>query len=703
MTITRRTISLRLILVAVIALISIGAISLSARGIAARAATGPIGPISPIGPAAPNATRVITLTPTDDARAQGGSPPTQTFPSGFLYFSTLNGHRVYIQFDLLDLPANATIDAAELRLQFATVLTGPNGVNVGRADGPWDEDTLTWPTAPTVTWGNLTQTVSLNGPYSWNVTGLVNAWHTGSQPNYGFGMRGDGGPLVAAHSKETAVAPMLIITYTVPNPTGARPDLGDAPDSTNHVGITNTAYPGVDGRFPTVWAGTPITQPAGPRHANLTPEGWLGDWLSREGEADSGPDEDALNNILNGGANNSNNDRGDDGWRNRNATFNNCEQTTLRVRVSKSPTATLNKLYLNVWFDGSHDGDWNDEAPCLPQGEELRIPSTEWIVQDYIVDMTGIAPGGFADITLNTETVLNTSRPTKPTGCASRSAKCAPRRVGGRADGRGPNPNTAYGSYHFGETEDYWQKPQPVGEPGTLELIKSVTVATTPVHWIDYVTYTVRLKHNGGTEPIEAQIRDELPYPLIVYPIIDASGIKYVDVTNPTGDASPLEADLEVIPPSGGTPPQQVVKWAGTLAPDSEVKLTFLVRTIALCQPGQQTDDVYQHRAGAAASMAALSPTRPLSIRPASITPALTSNRTGSIRSRTRSTITDVWQWVNYHGGGNSGDQTEAVATEAKTEAQLFNKFPVSVTTFITRILTTNVPGGNFDQPARSR
>lgn len=685
MIITRRIISLRLILVAVIALISIGAISLSARG---QAAATPAAPIDPSAPAA-NVTRVITLTPTDDARAQGGSPPTQTFPGGFLYFSTLNGHLVFIQFDLLTLPANATIDAAELRLEFTGVLTGPNGVNVGRANGPWEEETLTWPTAPTITWGNLTQTVGLNGPYSWNVTGLVNQWHTGASPNYGLGMRGDGGPIVAAHSKETAIPPKLIITYTVAIPTDARPDLGDAPDSSNHVGITNTAYPGIDGRFPTVWAGTPITQPAGPRHANLTLEGWLGDWLSREGEADGGPDEDGVNNILNGGVDIANLDRGDEGWLNRRATFKDCEQTTLQVRVSKSPTATLNKLYLNVWFDGSHDGDWNDEAPCYPPGEELRIPSTEWIVQDYIVDMTGIAPGGFADLNINTETVLNTS-PNKAHWLRFMLSEARAVQSNGRADGRGPNP--ANGSYQYGETEDYLQKPQPAGEPGTLQVIKNVTTETSPTYWIDYVTYTIRLKHNGGTEPIEAKIRDVLPYPLIVYPIIDGSGIKYVDVTNPTGDAAPLEADLEVIPPSGTTPPQQVVRWDGTLAPDSEVKLTFLVRVIALCQPNQQTMQFTNIAEARPVGGSIISDTATFNSACINYTgPYLEAHWVDPITPSL--TITDVWHWIDYRGGGN---QTEAIMTEAKTEAQLFNKYPVSITTLITRILTTNVPGSNL-------
>ena len=110
-----------------------------------------------------------------------------------------------------------------------------------------------------------------------------------------------------------------------------------------------------------------------------------------------------------------------------------------------------------------------------------------------------------------------------------------------------------------------------------------------PVEWIDYVTYEIRLRHNGGTQPIQARMRDVLPYPLVVYPTIGPSGIEYVVVESPTGGATPLQAQLDVIPPSGGTPPQQVVRWQGTLAPNAEIKFTFQVRVLALCQPNQQT------------------------------------------------------------------------------------------------------------------
>jgi len=692
MTITRRTISLRLILVAVIVLISIGAISLSARG-SARAA------------ALPQAAYTVELAAIDDADVTQRGNHDASYPSSYLVLSKDgqgNYDNIFVQFDLAQLPANATIDSAELRLNVSAFNGAPLDVGLAAVNADWDESTITWNNQPTVTLGGPTATVSATGYLTWPVTVLIQAWQAGTLPNYGFALRGlnSTGAAVIADSKEAsygsapAVPPTLIVHFTLPNPTGARPDLGDAPDSTNHLGITNTAYPGVDGRFPTVWAGTPITQPAGPRHANLTGEGILGDFLSREIEADGGPDDDPANNILNGGFNISNLDRGDDGWRNRNASFDNCEQTTLKVRVSKALTATLNKLYLNVWFDGNHDGDWNDFGPCLPQGEQLHIPSTEWIVQDYIVDMTGIAPGGYADITLNTETVLNTSPHAAHWLRFTLSEVRAPQ-IAGRADGRGPNPNTEYGSYHFGETEDYLQRPQPQGTPGSLILHKTVGGNGFPTEWIDYVTYKVNLRHDGGSQPIGAELRDELPYPLIVYPTIDSSGIHYVTVED-EGGVSPLEAKLEVVPPQGSTPPQQVVKWRGTLDPNSEITLTFKVRVIALCQPYQQTM-TFHNIAQARPITASTNITASVAFDAKCI------NYTGDgIDAHWADPIshslpiTQVLQWLDYRGGStDKGVQTEAKSggTEAKTEAWVINKYPVSVTLLISRALTTTLPG----------
>ena len=536
----------------------------------------------------------VELATTGDARIQAGSPDVN-FSSGFLYLATLNGHLAFTQFDLLALPADATIDHAELQLTFTSILTGPNDVEIGRALGAWDETTLTWNNQPGITWGGPVQTVSVNGTYSWDVTSLVSQWHSGTAPNDGFALHGNGGPLVAAHSKETGgPAPTLVITYSVPPPEGARPDLGDAPDSSNHLGLNNTAYNngGVLGRFPTVWD-VPVGQAAGPRHDNLTGEGILGDYLSREFEADTGSDQDGANNILDGGTDNANNDRGDDGWRNRNIKFFDCRKQTLTVRVTKSPNATRNYMYLNAWFDGNRDGDWGDIAGCADPNGGPAQTSYEWIVQDYIVDMTAVPAGGYLDFQINTERVLNSTggkahwmrftlsedRAVQPPG-------------GGFPDGRGPHPNSAQGSYQFGETEDVLQKPPPPGEDGTLIVEKRVLTTEDPVDYAGTVTYEIRLRHEGGTQPIEAQIRDEITYPQHLLPRLMSNGdVVYVEVTSPSGGASPLQADLTYN--SNTNPINQGVSWQGTLAPNSEVILSFDIHVHPLCGPLQQTETIH--------------------------------------------------------------------------------------------------------------
>ncbi|MFN8468604.1 MAG: DNRLRE domain-containing protein [Caldilineaceae bacterium] len=552
------------------------------------------------------AATIVALDPTDDARTQAGSPNVN-FGEGFLWMGQPNTHFALVKFDLTTLPPDATITAAGLRLDFLGIYTGTNNIEVGQVEGAWDETTVTASTALTYTWSGQFQAVTSTGiddssVVTWNVTSLVQAWQAGTLSNDGIVLRGNGGELKAAHSKETGEAgnrgPKLIVAYTLPGDDGQpHPDLGDAPDSTNHHGMNNTAYAigGVPGQFPTVWD-VPAGQVAGPRHANVTMEGWLGDFLSREHDADQGPDQDApRNNILRNTVTGAlgdvaDNDRADDGWRNRSLRFFNCRRQTLDVRVSKSPVAARNVMYLNVWFDGNRDGDWADLGQCQPDETQPAQASYEWIVQNYIVDMTSIAPGGSRDFAVLTEKVMNATEgmPHWMRFMLSEEPAVQPP-GGGLPDGRGPHPTSPLTQYRYGETEDVLQKPAPAGTPGMLEIQKTVITDGEPVEWIDYVTYEIRLRHAGGTEPMLARLRDVLPYPLIVYPTVDANGIHYVNVESPTGGASPLQAQIGVLPPSGSTPPQQVVNWQGSLAPDAEIKFTFQVRVIALCQAGEQT------------------------------------------------------------------------------------------------------------------
>lgn len=531
------------------------------------------------------------LIATADARVQGGSPDAN-FGSGFIWVGTPNGHLAFVQFDLLQLPANATISNAELRLNFTGTYTESATVEVGLATSAWDEATVTWNTRPTTVFNGTTQPVgAAAGEIVWTVTPAVAQWHSGSAPNNGFALRGDG-PLKAFHSRETIAAtpPRLVVTYSVPPEEGPRPDLGDAPDSSNSLGITpNTAYPGTPGNFPTVFAGTPAGQPAGPRHANATPGGFLGQVLSREAQADSGPDQDGPNNILNGGADNADNDRGDDGWRNRNVGFDHCAQTTLTIRVSKASGATLDRMFLNVWFDGTHDGDWNDRALCTPEDAELATPATEWIVQDYYVDLTGIPAGGSVDITVNTETVLNLTPERRHWMRFTLSERQAVQTANGRADGRGPHPDVAPQGFQHGETEDILQRPQPPGEPGELQIEKRVIGADTPVPYAGTVTYEIRMRHVGGSEPLQAQLRDLIAYPQHILPQLVGGEAVYVDVSSPTGGVSPLAAQLSY---AQSGPASQIVNWSGTLHPNAEVRFSFNVHVHPLCNLNQQTATV---------------------------------------------------------------------------------------------------------------
>ncbi len=80
-------------------------------------------------------------------------------------------------------------------------------------------------------------------------------------------------------------------------------------------------------------------------------------------------------------------DRGDDGWLNRDIHFPHCEKLKLRVR--RGSHAKLDTMYLNVWRDGERDGQWGS-AIFICSGGNVAY---EWTVQDYPIDMTGIPPG----------------------------------------------------------------------------------------------------------------------------------------------------------------------------------------------------------------------------------------------------------------------------------------------------------------------
>ncbi|MFZ1757012.1 MAG: DNRLRE domain-containing protein, partial [Caldilineaceae bacterium] len=556
------------------------------------------------GPAAQAAPSAITITlfAQQDAMVHSGTATTN-YGAGSLGVTSNN--QSFVWFDLSSLPANATINSAMLMLMPADIVgTGPHSIGVARVQAAWDEATVTWDTKPAVGTPAVFTSVGDYTAQAWNVTPSVQQMHAGAVDNYGVALLTNT-PGVYFHSKETGPAPRLIITASLPaedDPDQPVPndkpftDLGDAPDSTNNHGQNNTAYPGTLGQFPTVYQGTAAGQPAGPVHVNARMEAVLGDNISREQGADGGPDADGINNILRdaagGVADTADNDRADDGWRNRNVPILDCQRTSLVVRVHKAPGAQLEKMYLNVFHDGNQDGDWADTGICqFSDGQQAR--AYEWIVQDYAVDLSAIAPGSSQNVTVTT-VLVHSPKPNAEANRASwmrfsLSDQPAPRNPAtSLADGRGPHPSDTPKAYAYGETEDILYRPDPKGRPGVLTLQKAVIVPSTPVGYADTVTYTIRLKNTGGTEPVQAEIRDLLPYPLHLLRQIEDGQIFLVDVNELSPGVSPLNAQLEYrnVPPA---PIQQVVRWTGTLAPDAQVELSFLVHVHPLCQAGQNT------------------------------------------------------------------------------------------------------------------
>jgi PKD repeat protein len=227
-------------------------------------------------------------------------------------------------------------------------------------------------------------------------------------------------------------------------------DLGDAPDSTNHTaGATMTAYPpggppGVLAAYPTVFGGP---APPGPKHWNPRADAWLGEWVTLENDADLLPDEDSITNI------DPPNDKPDLDLSDDGVLFPvpapHCVRSVFSYTVTIAAGAPTTERFVNVWFDWTRDGDWDDTPEC-PDG----TLAPEWAVQNQVFTL---GPGTYV---LQTPAYL----PWNPTDTdipeiwmrISIAEQKAPNIPGttSLADGRGP-----VNGYRYGETEDYFFEP----------------------------------------------------------------------------------------------------------------------------------------------------------------------------------------------------------------------------------------------------
>jgi len=224
-----------------------------------------------------------------------------------------------------------------------------------------------------------------------------------------------------------------------------KPDLGDAPDSTNNYGATMTAYSSpvtVQANFPTVFNDGSAVGPYGPAHINAPTGAFLGKKITSEREADTGPDEDGANNIT-PQVDSSDDDQGDDGVVVP-LTLPHCEWAAFDYQVTVADPKI--DLWVNVWFDFNRDGDWDDTAAC----DAGAAP--EWAVQNqYLFGL----PVGLSQVT--TPAFLSWHPKSGPAAVWMRiTISEQPWKGGSNPGEKGNGGSGPARRYEIGETEDYY-------------------------------------------------------------------------------------------------------------------------------------------------------------------------------------------------------------------------------------------------------
>lgn len=334
-------------------------------------------------------------------------------------------------------------------------------------------------------------------------------------------------------------------------------DLGDAPDSTNHFGAAMLAYPAIQAEFPTVFDPA-VGVPSGPLHRNPRPF-HLGRRVSLEAEADIGPDQDPLNNIV-PPANNPDNDRGDDGVRLNPANLQHCQAAKVEVSVFIDPAYQANLLangittgYLNLWLDGNRDGDWADVTQC-PNAQ----PAFEHIVIDQTVAIATLV-GGTNLLTVTTG-LLPWPDPLKDKPAWLRATlslepATKPFQVGGVAygDGRGfYNAQGVPARFRSGETEDYLINRAGGQGEADIEVHKWGRIERfDPANPNDgRITWLIEYRNRGDAPAQEVVLRDRLDNGQNIIAIL--IGLLVSPEKNYVKDESSLRFNLGTLAPGEG-------------------------------------------------------------------------------------------------------------------------------------------------------
>lgn len=364
-------------------------------------------------------------------------------------------------------------------------------------------------------------------------------------------------------------------------------DFGDAPDSdSNHHSMNNTAYPEIDvlGRFPTVWEGTPPHEASGPTHH--LGHFWLGDGVNAEVDADLNLNyQDFIygydfTNILHNGKEDVANLDDDDGWRNPQVPLLNCETPTLIVRIRRSDLPiTIERLWLNVWFDGNRDGDWQDSGDCSGLIEPLQVKSFEWVIQDWIIDANQLSVNNYLDLKIPTKRIYNPT-PSLPVWLRFTLSEQPALRpsVGALADGRG----VAYPAlFQVGETEDYRIDGLPQGEPISVTISHDIDAAPDDVIRLNNkIRLFTTLEANAGIAPATITMNHALPAELALVSQPELNLFFGPDI--PSDSITPLVATFR---PDAG--PSGSIEWRGQMIRGTGMVIAYEA-IVKACPPSDE-------------------------------------------------------------------------------------------------------------------
>lgn len=98
--------------------------------------------------------------------------------------------------------------------------------------------------------------------------------------------------------------------------------------------------------------------------------------------------------------------------------------------------------------------------------------------------------------------------------------------------------------------------------PGTLQVQIEVITDTTPLTPGDIVTYTIDLRHVGGTSPVTASLTNTLPAAMQIGP---AKSVKVKEVVS---DVAPLRVGFR----------DGALRWRGRLSPDAHLRIRYPAR-----------------------------------------------------------------------------------------------------------------------------